>query len=98
MFKSSFSKYITAFVIIILLSFLMLSGIITSIIKTHAFDENKDELKTAARIVSEYIEHENDMQFDSFVSMRAKAVVSLVASLKTDLEIIITDNEIMKRT
>lgn len=93
MFKSSFSKYITAFVIIILLSFLMLSGIITSIIKTHAFDEKKDELKSAARIVSEYIEHENDMQFDSFISIRAKAVVSLVASLKTELDIIITDND-----
>ena len=66
MFKSSFSKYITAFVIIILFSFLLLSGIITSIIKTHAFDEKKDELKSAANIVSKYIEHENDMQFDLF--------------------------------
>ena len=35
MFKSSFSKYLTAFVIIILISFLMLSGIITSMIRTH---------------------------------------------------------------
>lgn len=85
MFKSSFSKYITAFVIIILFSFLLLSGIITSIIKTHAFEEKKDELKSSARIVSQYIEHENNMQFNSL-----KGVVSLVTGLKTEIDIIIT--------
>ncbi len=93
MFKSSFSKYITAFVIIILFSFLLLSGIITSIIKTHAFDEKKDELKSAASIVSKYIEHENDIQFELFISNRAEAVVSLVTSLKTELDIIITSSD-----
>ena len=93
MFKSSFSKYITAFVIIILLSFLMLSGIITSIIKNHAFEEKKDELKIAAETVSEYIEHENDMQFDSFIMMRAKAIVSLVTTIKNEIDIIITASD-----
>ncbi len=91
MFKSSFSKYITAFILIIFLSFLMLSGIITSIIRTHAAEDKKNELENAARIVSEFIEHENTEQLELFVSHGAKAIIALVTELKTEIDVIITD-------
>ena len=53
MFKTSFSKYITAFVLIIFLSFLMLSGIITSMIRGYVNENTKDKLVLAAEIISD---------------------------------------------
>ena len=44
MFKSTFSKYMAAFILIILVSFLMLSGIITSMIKTYAMEDKENNL------------------------------------------------------
>ena len=53
MFKTSFSKYITAFVLIIFLSFLMLSGIITSMIRGYVNENTEDKLVLAAQIISD---------------------------------------------
>jgi len=53
MFKSSFSKYLTAFVIIIFLSFLMLAGIITSIIRTYLSSETEDKIELSVSLISE---------------------------------------------
>ncbi len=55
MFKSAFSKYLTAFIIIILLSFLMLSGIITSMIRTYATEEKESELASTSTVISHFI-------------------------------------------
>ena len=41
MFKSSLAKYLTAFIIIILVSFILLSGIITAVIRTRIENDTK---------------------------------------------------------
>ncbi|MBO5206644.1 MAG: HAMP domain-containing histidine kinase [Clostridia bacterium] len=53
MFKTSFSKYLTAFVIIIFLSFLMLSGIITSIIRSYVSSETEEQIELSVSLISD---------------------------------------------
>ena len=57
MFKSSFAKYLTAFVIIILVSFLMLSGIITSMIRTHVTSDKEVKLQNSCQTIGSYFEN-----------------------------------------
>ena len=54
MFKTSFSKYLTAFIIIILASFLMLSAIITSMLRTHISSDKEDKMEMTCSIIAEY--------------------------------------------
>ncbi len=56
MFKSSFAKYIAAFVLIIFLSFLMLSGIITSMIRGYVNEDTEEKLELTASIITEHLE------------------------------------------
>ena len=56
MFKSSFSKYLTAFVLIILLSFTLLSGIITSMVRSYMDEDTREGLKLATELVTKHFE------------------------------------------
>lgn len=56
MFKSSFSKYLAAFVLIIFLSFLMLSGIITSMIRSYVDEDTREGLELATELVTKHFE------------------------------------------
>ena len=51
MFKTSFSKYLAAFVIIILVSFIILTGIITSLVRNYAFTDTENRLSKESSIV-----------------------------------------------
>lgn len=88
MFKSTFSKYLTAFVLIILTSFLMLSGIITSMIKTYVNeDKEKNLVSTSESIASgmNNIENiENGMIFQ-------RLVISTLINIDKDLHVLITN-------
>ena len=53
MFKSTFSKYLTALVIIIIVSFVILAGIITSMVRNYAFSDTEDRLEKESNIVVE---------------------------------------------
>ena len=55
MFKSSFSKYLTALTVIILAGFLMLSGIIISIIRAHTTSDKQRKLELASSIIANRI-------------------------------------------
>ena len=55
MFKSSFSKYLIAFVAIILISFLMLSGIVTSMIRNYSTEEKRQELESSSSFIANLI-------------------------------------------
>jgi len=58
LFKSSFSKYITAFVVIIVVSFIALSSIITSLIRGYISEDKERELSyTATRLVNQIEEN-----------------------------------------
>lgn len=56
MFKSMFSKYLVAFTSIILISFLMISAIITSMIRSYVTDEKENQLYKTTSSIAEAFE------------------------------------------
>ena len=91
-FKTSFSKYLLAFTIIILASFMMLSGIITSIISNHLDDEKERNLERSAAHISKQIEDAKWADLSTFVRLpQAKMVVMPILSFNEGFDVIITD-------
>ncbi len=64
MFKSSFAKHISAFVLIIFASFIILSGIIGAMIRLYADDTREEKLDTASKIVIDYINDKDIKNLD----------------------------------
>ena len=56
MLRTSFSKYLASFVIIILFSFIVLSSIITYMVYDYAFNETERNLNRECFIIVEEIE------------------------------------------
>ena len=96
MLKSSFSKYLMAFVLIILISFMMLSGIITSMLRTHLSSDKEDKMRIIATSLSEYFENKDDVNnilniiqlgpVDALVD-----IITMALAADYDFNIIITD-------
>ncbi len=59
MFKSTFAKYITAFILIIFLSFLILSGIIGAMIDRYADENREEKLALTSELVIDFIDANN---------------------------------------
>lgn len=96
MFKSSFSKYLTAFVVIIFVSFLMLSGIITSIIRTHVTEDKVKKLELSNSILTEHYEDSGVESLETYVSTNfGSSAVTLFPLLNVDYDfnILITNAE-----
>ena len=93
MFKSSFSKYLTAFVIIILISFLMLSGIITSMIRTHVTSDKEAKLQNTCKIIASNFESDAGEQLDAYIKYNAPSIQALAQLVKADYDfnMLITD-------
>ncbi len=87
MFKSTFSKYLAAFIIIILVSFLMLSGIITSMIKTYARDDKENTLVATSDAIASHI-----MRGEVGGINTLSQVITPIINLNRDLHILITDH------
>ena len=51
MFKTSFSKYLAAFVITIFIAFAILSGVITALVRNYAFSDTENRLSKECAIV-----------------------------------------------
>lgn len=56
MFKSTFAKYLTAFVIILLISFIILSSIITTTIRKYATETKEEAVVNAASVLARELE------------------------------------------
>ena len=94
MFKSMFSKYLVAFISIILISFLMLSGIITSMIRGYVADEKEERLyKTTSSIVEYYEKNIHPSEDGDVNTEDISKVVTLLLNGDPDLNIIITDED-----
>ena len=90
MFKSMFSKYLIAFIAIILISFLMLSGIITAMIRSYATDEKENQLyKTTMYVVGRF-ESENIESIETYVNNNTFIITPLI-NYDTELEVMVTD-------
>ena len=96
MFKSSFSKYLTALTIIILVGFLMLSAIIISIIRAHTTEDKEKKLELACTLVADRFEDAHVENLESYIlNDFGTGVVTLIPliSLDYDFNILITNEE-----
>ena len=96
MFKSSFSKYLIAFVAIILISFLMLSGIVTSMIRNYSTEEKRQELESSssfiAHLIADQIEALAVADIFEFLELPvARSLVTAMLRLNPQVEIVILD-------
>lgn len=94
MFKSSFTKYLTALTIIIMLGFTMLSGIIISIIRAHTRRDKAEKLEAASTVVAEHFEDIGASDVDIVInSEMSLGIVSLfpMMNMEYDFNILITD-------
>ena len=71
MFKSVFAKYITAFMLIIFVSFAMLTVITTVMVNNHSVNEKTEKMLGTSASSAEYIEKsingESSLYFEWFI-------------------------------
>ncbi len=94
MFKSSFSKYLTAFVIIILVSFLLLSGIISSMIRSNLTEDKVGKLKLATTSLADFFEDRKVERLADYIGAEvASPIFTLIPliNMDYDLDVLITD-------
>ncbi len=91
MFKSMFSKYLTAFILIILTSFIMFSSIISSIIESYVKKNTEEVLVTASNAISSSIVTDNVEEVENYAFVLANMVIPPIIRINDDLDILITD-------
>ncbi len=95
MFKSSFSKYLTAFVVIILVSFLMLSGIITSMIRSHITVDKEEKMQKTCTIISKMFTDAGYSDIKEYIFLSDKTIETLMSLSKNiyDFNLLITNDK-----
>lgn len=94
MFKTSFSKYLTALSITILVGFLMLSGIIISIIRAHSAEDKRYKLELSCSLISKHFEDSGVVELETHLeSDLGTSVVTLfpLICLDYDFNMLITN-------
>jgi uncharacterized protein YpmB len=92
MFKSVFSKYLLAFIAIILISFLMLSGIITSMVRTYAMENKENQLQKTTASIVDHFEDKDIEQLETYIDTMLPAyVITPLINREEELDIIIVD-------
>ena len=98
MFKSIFAKYITVFMLIILISFVALIAIITSTVNGYSVNSRTDQMESAAHSVSSYLEDKLKRSeltdFSAFVVLNESDITSVlrvVTANAADISVLITD-------
>ncbi len=90
MLRTSFSKYLTAFVLTIFISFVILSGIITSLVYNYAFTDMEERLSKETSIVVDLIQRDGVGKIEEEVYNIVHAIEPMV-NLYSDYDVIITD-------
>ena len=94
MFKSIFSKYMIAFIIIILIAFIMLSGIVTSMIRNYATEEKETQLASTSSAIAFYIEESDVEQLESYVSAGvASGIITPLIVRDAEIDILVVSND-----
>jgi signal transduction histidine kinase len=99
MFKSVFAKYLTAFALIILVSFFMLASIVTSMVRAYASDAKEEEIgwiASSSREVIRNVYHSWDGSgdFPDFVlesKADLKKILDAISNRDSNLSVFITD-------
>lgn len=95
MFKSTFVKYTVAFAVILIVSFVLLSGIITSTVRQHIYGENIAKLENTASAVSNHLSatmHVEDLE-NSIASGYTVMMLTPMINMDKTLDIIIADED-----
>ena len=92
MLRTSFSKYLASFVIIILFSFIVLSSIITYMVYDYAFNETERNLNRECFIIVEEIEKDGVSSIEDEAHAISEAV-EILLRLNSDYDVMITDSE-----
>ncbi len=94
MFKSTFAKYITAFVFIIFLSFLILSGIIGTMIRHYADGNREEKLALTSEIVLSYIDTEGIEDIETSVRFgNLPKIIGAIVSFDTQYDVLIANSD-----
>ena len=93
MLKSTFSKYLITFVIITLISFVILSGIITSMIRGYFFEERETRVVNTSKTISSAIEHfgQTDIDAPGFLSPFISDMITTLINNDTGINILVLD-------
>ena len=91
MLKTTFSKYLAALVIIILVSFIILSGVVTSLVQNYAFSETEQRLEKESSIVVGVIEAGGVNPIAQELPQVAEAIEPMV-NLNSDYDVMIIDS------
>ena len=91
MFKTSFSKYLATFVIIIFVSFTILSGVITAMVRNYAFSDTEERLSKECSIVVGIMSAAGKEGLNDTLSYVAKQIEPLVR-FNSDYDVIIIDS------
>ena len=91
-FKTSFSKYLTAFVIIIFVSFVILSSIITSMLRTFVSNDTEEKLEHTGTVIVELIADNGFDDLPAHINEIAWVVVPVV-NFDTQFDVIIADKD-----
>ena len=95
MLKSTFSKYLITFVIITLISFVILSGIITSMIRGYFFEERETRVVNTSKTISSAIEHfgQTDIDAPGFLSPFISDMITPLINNDTGINILVLDED-----
>ena len=95
MFKTTFSKHLSAFIVIILFSFLFLSGFITARINYDITAQKKHKLENITSVLEEPFVKIDESQFVDYVTTEERFAALIIPMLAYDpqLNIIIADKD-----
>lgn len=91
MFKSTFAKYLTAFVIILLISFLILSSITTTMIRAHVMESKQESLVNAVYWLSDCFADYTDIKNIVAAPMGKELIEPIVLQFK-NMKVLLTDS------
>ncbi len=90
MFKSVFTKYISVFALILLMSFLVLTSILTSLVNTYNTDVKMNAMADASYSVSVYLlydyERSDVMNFEDYLYTQGSHVMPVMDLLSTNVD------------
>ncbi len=92
MFKSTFAKYLTAFVVILLISFVILSSIITTTIRAYVTDSKQESLVNAIARISSQFSAYNEIETLLESPSGMKALTPYLLEFK-NIKILLTDKD-----
>ena len=99
MFKSVFAKYITAFMLIIFISFAILTAITTVMVNDYSTDAKAEIMSGSVKSSVDYIESklntDKTLNFQKFINENKSDIEIMLSAIATnaeDITVVVTDN------